>query len=209
MMMRPMTPEQLELFKALTELQKTVATLVLSGMTYAQAYRVAKPDYTGANTTASSHVKQILDKPNVKAWMDSMRESIVDEAIVTRKEALMRLSNIARASLAEMVDFGTFQVGEDADGEPVYQSTWKFKNSSDLDPRTMAAISELKANARGITLKLHSPLTAIGKLAEMEGWDKPKRVDHTSSDGSMSRSNIDASDLSESAMEEILRAADK
>lgn len=203
-MQKPMTSEQLELFNKMTELQKIVAPLVLSGMTYAKAYRIARPNDTKPDTTCSSKVKQMIDRPVVKAWMDSMREGIVSDCIMTREEALKRLSTFARADIGKMVEFGNFQVGEDEHGEAVYQSTWKFKNSALLDANLVACISELKATKQGISIKLYDPMTAIKRLSDMEGWDQPKRIDHT-----ISESNLDTSKLSDSAMEEILDAQEQ
>jgi phage terminase small subunit len=54
------------------------------------------------------------------------------------------------------------------------------------DPKQMAAISELTAGRDGIKIKTHSQIDAIKQLSKMQGWESAKKVDLTSSDGTMS-----------------------
>ena len=50
-------------------------------------------------------------------------------------------------------------------------------------------------------------VSAVGKLNEMLGFNAPKKLDHSSSDGSMTpQPVIDMSKLSDSALEEIMNA---
>ena len=66
-------------------------------------------------------------------------------------------------------------VGEDEDGQPVYQAVWSFRNSTLQDPDAMSAIAELTTGKDGIKLKMHDPKAAIKQLAEMQGWEAPKK----------------------------------
>ena len=203
-----MTPEQKALFDQLTELQQRTAINVLAGMTqragYYAAGGTAKSDEV-ADATAS----ELLSNPKVKAFMDAMKEAAVTEAVMSRTEALERLSNFARTDLKDLVEFGQYELGQDDDGNPVIQSSWKIKDSALQDPMKLAVISELTAGRDGIKIKTHSPLAAIKQLADMQGWDSPKKLDHSSSDRSMTPRGIDASKLSTAALAELLAAADE
>lgn len=52
-------------------------------------------------------------------------------------------------------------------------------------------------------------VNAVKALNSMHGWDAPQKVDHTSSDGTMSpRPVLDASKLSSETLQELMKAAD-
>jgi phage terminase small subunit len=119
----------------------------------------------------------------VQAFLKSVQGEIVDEAIMTREEALKRLSKMGRTSIADIAEFSNSIVGEDDDGNPVFQAVWSFKDSALQDPDAMSAISELTTGKDGIKLKMHDPKAAIKQLAEMQGWDAPKKTELTGKDG--------------------------
>jgi phage terminase small subunit len=181
-----MNAAQKFLFDQLTGLQQRVATHVLSGMTQRQAYRLAGGS-ADSDESADSAASTMLSNGKVAAFMDAMKDEAVSEAIMSRKEAMEKLTILARTDLKDLVDFGSYEVGTDAEsGNPVIQATWKVKPQAMQDPRQMAAISELTAGRDGIKIKTHSPMEAIKQLAKMQGWETPQKIDHTSSDGSMS-----------------------
>ena len=98
---------------------------------------------------------------------------------MTRTEAMEKLSALARTDLKDLVEFGEYELGSDAEGNPIVQSSWRIRDSALQDPAKMAAISELTASKEGIKIKTHSPLAAIKQLADMQGWDAAKKVDTT------------------------------
>jgi len=180
-----MNQNQKYLFDQLTALQQRVATNVLAGMTQRQAYIMAGGAAEDENAMDAS-ASRMLSDVRVAAFMDAMKEEAVSEAIMTRKEALEKLSTLARTDLKDLVDFGSYELGTDAEsGNPIIQATWKVKPQALQDPKQMAAISELTAGRDGIKIKTHSPLDAIKQLAKMQGWETPQVIDHKSSDGSM------------------------
>lgn len=200
-----MNPEQKELFDQLTALQQRVATNVLAGMSQRAAY-MHSGGKAESDTSADTSASEIMNNPKVKAFVDAMKEAAVSEAIMTRKEALEKLSVLARTDLKDLVDFGEYDIGVDElTGHPVIQASWKIKPQALQDPRKMAAISELTAGKEGIKIKTHSPLEAIKQLSKMQGWDAAQKMDHTSSDGSMSP-QIDTSKLSTDALKELMAA---
>lgn len=180
-----MTPDQKFLFDQLTQLQQRVATNVLAGMSQRQAYILAggSAEKEGSIDATTS---ELLSNPKVAAFMDAMKIEAVNAAIMSRNEAMEKLSSLARTDLKDLVDFGSYELGTDAEtGNPVIQSTWRIKPSALQDPKQMAAISELTAGKDGIKIKTHSPLDAIKQLSKMQGWETPQVIDHKSSDGTM------------------------
>lgn len=180
-----MTKDQKALFDKLTKLQQRLATNVLAGMSQREAYRKAG----GRGMTddiADSSACEILSHPRVKAFMDSVKVKAVSDAIMSREEAMEKLTILARTDLKDLVDFGSYELGENEDGEPIIQASWKVKPSAMQDPKQMAAISELTAGKDGIKIKTHSQIEAIKQLGKMQGWESAKKVDLSSTDGSMS-----------------------
>ncbi|HDL6612800.1 TPA: terminase small subunit [Yersinia enterocolitica] len=176
-----LTEEQKALFDALTQLQKKFVTQVLKGKNQTDAYRKAGGKAKGDNLRKAAH--QIATNIDVEAFLKSVQHETVNEAIMTYEEAMERLTLMGRTSIADLATFGTHVVGEDDDGNPIIQSVWSFKNASELKPEQMAAISELTAGKDGLKIKLHDPKAAIKQLAEMRGWEAPKKTELTGPNG--------------------------
>jgi phage terminase small subunit len=172
-----LTDEQKVLFDALTKLQQKFVLGIVKGLNQTDAYRQAGYKAT-TDESAYSSSSEILRNLKVKSFLDAMNEVAVSDAIMTRQEALERLSAIGRASVSEMVEFSEHNMGKDDDGNPVIQAVWRFKDSALQNPQALAAISELTAGKDGIKLKLHDPKAAIKQVAEMQGWEAPKEIKH-------------------------------
>lgn len=198
-----MTPEQIEFYEKLTPEQKTVATLVFSGVAYVEVHHILYPDSGVGNSEAARRIKEIVKSPQVQDWLAVMRNEIVSDAIMSRQEALERLSRIARTSIADIAKF--------TNDEESKQGIWAFKNSALIDKNRLAAVQELKNTRSGLSLKLYSAVDAIKQIAELEGWYKPRRIDHTSIDGSMTPTvapALDVSKLSDNTLAELMQAFD-
>lgn len=176
-----LTKEQKALFDALTQLQKKFVTQILKGKNQTDAYRKAGGKAKGDNLRKAAH--QIATNIDVEAFLKSVQHETVNEAIMTYEEAMERLTLMGRTSIADLAIFGTHVVGEDDDGNPITQSVWSFKNASELKPEQMVAISELTAGKDGLKIKLHDPKAAIKQLAEMRGWEAPKKTELTGPNG--------------------------
>lgn len=176
-----LTKEQKALFDALTQLQKKFVTQILKGKNQTDAYRKAGGKAKGDNLRKAAH--QIATNIDVEAFLKSVQYETVNDAIMTYEEAMGRLTLMGRTSIADLAIFGTHVVGEDDDGNPITQSVWSFKNASELKPEQMAAISELTAGKDGLKIKLHDPKAAIKQLAEMRGWEAPKKTELTGANG--------------------------
>lgn len=180
-----MNSEQKFLFDQLTQLQQRVATNVLAGMSQRQAYIMAggsAEDEGSIDTVAS----RMLSDIKVSAFMDAMKEEAVSDAIMSRKEAMEKLSLLARTDLKDLVDFGEYELGIDEEsGNPIIQASWKIKPQALQNPQQMAAISELTATKEGLKIKTHSPLDAIKQLAKMQGWEAAQKLDLSNKDGTL------------------------
>lgn len=175
-----LTEEQKELFDALTLLQQKFATGIIEGLNQTDAY--IKAGGRSKGSTARSKANQIGSNRNVKAFLDSMKEAALNDAVMTRQEALERLSKMARTSISDLLEFGSYEITKD-DGEQVKQATWCFKDSADIDKDKLSAISEVTAGKEGLKIKLHDPKAAIKQLADLMGWEAPKKTELTGRDG--------------------------
>ncbi|WP_081761372.1 terminase small subunit [Yersinia similis] len=166
----------------MTQLQKKFVTALLDGANQTGAYRKAggkaKTD-DGARASAS----QILTNHNVQAFLQSVQYETVNEAIMTYTEAMERLTLMGRTTIHDIATFGNYQIGEDEEGQPVFQASWKFKDSKNIKPEHLAAVAELSTGKDGLKIKLHDPKAAIKQLAEMRGWEAPKKTELTGANG--------------------------
>lgn len=201
-----MTPDQKTLFDKLTQLQQRVATNVLAGMSQRQAYYAAGGTATN-DESADATCSVMLSDTKVKEFMDCMKAQAVNNAIMTRQEAMERLSSFARTDLKDLVEFGAYELGEDEDGNPIVQAAWKIKDSALQDPEKMAAISELSTGKDGIKIKTHSPITAIQQLARMQGWESASKHEHSGPGGGPILTK-DVSELSDDDLAALI-ASDK
>lgn len=176
-----LTVEQQHLFDALTALQKRFVTWVLKGKNQTEAYRKAGGKAKGDNLRKAAH--QIATNIDVEAFLRSVQQEVVNDAIMTRTEALERLSKMGRTSLMDIAEFRNCQIGEDEDGQPVVQASWSFRDSALQDAEAMSAVAELTTGKDGIKLKMHDPKAAIKQIGEMQGWEAPKKTEVSGPDG--------------------------
>jgi phage terminase small subunit len=174
--------EQKLLFDQLTQLQQRVAINVLAGMSQRAAYYAAGGT-AATDDTADVMASRMISDDRVKTFMDAMKAEAVSNAVMSRQEALEKLSNLARTDLKDLVEFGEYELGSDGDGNPIVQASWRIKDSAMQDPNKMAAISELTSGKEGIKIKTHSPVTAIQQLAKMQGWESATKHEITGKDG--------------------------
>ncbi|CDM89076.1 terminase small subunit [Xenorhabdus bovienii] len=195
-----LTGEQQVLFDALTKQQQKFVLGILRGLNQIDAYKQA--GYKAKNeNTASVSASQIFGNLKVKTFLDAMNQEAVSDAVMSRQEALERLSTMGRVSLHDIAEFRNSQIGEDDEGQPVFQASWQFKDSALQNPAALSAISELTTGKDGIKLKLHDPKAAIKQLADLMGWDAPKKTELTGANGGP----IQHTDLTEEELEDRLR----
>lgn len=191
-----LSDEQKTLFDALTRLQKRFVTQLLNGDNQTQAYRNAGGKAKG--DTERSKASQIGSNRNVQAFLKAVQYETLNEAFMTYEESISRLSAMGRTTIQDIVTWGNFQIGEDENGEPVYQASWKFKPIEEIKPEHLSAIAELSTGKDGIKLKLHDPKAAIKQLAEMRGWEAPKKTELSGPNGgAIQTTNLTADEAAE------------
>lgn len=186
---------------ALTAKQDAFALAYLETGNASEAYRRAYSAENMKPETVNRTAKELLDNPKITARLAELNAAAVSAAVMTRQEALERLSTFARTDLADLVEFGSYEIGAQ-DGQPVIQAAWKIKDSILQDPAKLAAIAELSATKDGVKIKTHSPLHAIQQLAKMQGWESATKHELTGKDGGP----IQHQDISDDQLKEKLAA---
>lgn len=179
-----LTAEQLELASKLTPLQrKFVMHLVSSSMNQREAYVKAggKAETEKAQIASAS---RMLAQVSVKAFYDSLMNSIASDSIMTKQEALERLSKSARATIHDICTFELKQVGEDEEGNPVMQTVWTMKHSEDIDPVIAASIKSVTFTKTGPKIEMYDSNGSIKILSDLQGWNAPRKQEITGKDGS-------------------------
>lgn len=178
-----LTQDQLDMASNLTPLQRRfVLELVKPGMSQRQAYinagGKAKTE-SGQDQSAS----EIRSNPKVSALYQSLINSIASESIMSKQEALERLSKTARATIHDICTFKLTQVGEDEEGNPVMQTVWEMKNSEDIDPVIAASIKSVTFTKTGPKIEMYDANGSIKLLSDMQGWNAPRKQEISGKDG--------------------------
>lgn len=93
---------------------------------------------------------------------------------MSREEALERLTRIARVDIHDIAEFQEIEL-QTADGKKCEKTIWRIKNSDEIPPGAMSAIKSVTATKMGPKLELHCPLAATKQIAELQGWEAPKK----------------------------------
>ena len=156
---------------ALTAKQEAFALAYLQTGNASEAYRRAYNAENMKPETVNKRACELMANGAITGRLAELNAAAVSAAVMTRQEALERLSVFARTDLADLVEFGSYELGQDDSGQPIVQASWHIRDSVLQDPKKLAAISELSATKDGIKIKTHSPLQAIQQLAKLQGWD--------------------------------------
>jgi len=184
-----MNEEQKALFDELTTLQQEIALNSISGMNDIDSYKASSGKASTVKAMEAS-VCQILGNRKVTRFIDAMKAVTVNDAVMSRDEAMRILSNNARVKVSDIATFYYVAIGEDEEGNPIMNTTWKMKDSSEIDPSVMSCIKSVTMTKSGPKIELHDQQGAIKQLATMQGWDSASKLDLSSSDGSMSPSKL-------------------
>lgn len=181
-----MTPEQRSLFDELTSLQGKLCTIIIGNPTLSQrqAYYAAGGK-AKSDDVADASASEILANPKVKAFMDCMKTQVVNDAIMSREEAMKILTTLGRGNLTDIVKFKTSHVGQNAEtGDDIHQTTWVIDEDLQAnDPDKLIIISELEVGKNGPKIKQHSKVAAIAQLAKMGGWEAAQKFEHAGPGG--------------------------
>lgn len=126
--------------------------------------------------SARTQATRMLKNVEIVAFIDILKQSTVKASIMSRDEMLLRLSNMARTEVADIVnildsdeEFMNLETGETVKG----QTAWSLKPLDEMTNGGMSSISELTAGKDGYKFKLHDQRAAMKQLAELLGYDAP------------------------------------
>jgi phage terminase small subunit len=175
---------QEDLADQLTRLQRRfVLFLVGSDKSQRQAYYAAGG--TAKNERAADAIAaRMLANARVRAFYDSLMAQAQTDAVMSKEEALKLLTKKAKIKITDILDFRQVpMIGPD--GEEILQTVWTIKDAENIDPEVAACIKSVKVTRNGPELEMYDSNQTIKLMADMLGWNAPKGIDHTSSDGSM------------------------
>lgn len=198
-----MTPEQQALADQCTKMQRnTVINMVTGKMSQRQAYYAAGGK-AKTDTVADVIVSKMLGVAKVKAFYDSLIAAKVKSAIATREEILERLSLQSRVTITDICDFRHVQVGEDENGDPVYQTVWTMKDSKDIRPEHAACIKSVTVTKTGPKIELFDSTASAKLLAEMQGWQAPSKHELSAPGGGPLQVQVESKEVA-AALSELL-----
>lgn len=177
-----LTKEQQELASKLTPLQrKFIIELVKPKTSQRQAYlRAGGTAKTEEGQDASA--SRILSDIKVNEFYQSLINSQTKSAIMTREEALERLSKSARIKITDICNFSYVEL-EGVDGKKYMNTVWTMKDAEDIDPDVAACIKSVTFTKTGPKIELYDANGSIKLLSDMQGWAAPKRTEVTGKDG--------------------------
>ena len=180
-----MTPEQQKLSDELTNLQRGVVLGVVTGKSQREAYYAAGGK-AKSDEAADASASEILSNPTVKAFHDSLIADAVSDAVLTRQQALERLSLMAATEITDILDFRTVEVqtiGKDGDMETAQETIWTMRDSPDVERKAKAAIKSVTMTKFGPKIEMYDATSAIAQIAKMQSWDAPAKLDLNSTVG--------------------------
>lgn len=173
-----MTPEQQLLFDTLTPLQQRMCTFAIENpkLSQRQAYLLAGGT-AKTETAQDTSACEIMNNPQVKSFMDSIKGQAVSDAIMGREEAMQILTLMARGSLTDIVKFRTDHIGNNMEtGDEIHQTSWVLDEDLQRnDPAKLTIIESLEVGKNGPKIKQHSKSAAIAQLAKMQGWESASK----------------------------------
>lgn len=181
-----LSTEQLELASKLTTLQrKFVIALVKPGANQTSAAKEAGCNCTTDESFASVG-KTMFKKVQVRAFYNSLMESIASDSVMTRQEAVERLSKSARATIHDVCTFKLVEVvTKDLEGNDKveFNTVWEMKCTEDIDPVVAAAIKSVTFTKNGPKIEMYDSNGSIKILSDMQGWNAPRKSEITGKDG--------------------------
>lgn len=184
-----MDDNQKTLFNALTPLRQKVSLNHIAGMKPAEAHKEANGKCKHEKNRRKL-ANEILTKPDVKDFIESMANHIVNPAIMSRDEMMKELSLVARTNSNDLIEWGYRDVKtinkDSGEEEIVPQSYWTLKPVDEIKPEHMGAIEEVSVGKEGLKFKRTPKLSAMKQLAELAGYNAASKHDHSSKDGTMS-----------------------
>lgn len=188
------TEKQTELASKLTPLQrKFIIELIKPNTSQRQAYIKAGGTAKGeASQDSAAH--RMFSNVQVRNFYDSMMETKTISSIMSRDEALERLSKSARVKITDICSFKYIEL-EGKDGETYFDTVWTMKNAEDIDPDIASCIKSVSFTKNGPKIELYDANGSIKLLADMEGWNAPKKTELSGPNEKPIEVNVDSPEV--------------
>ena len=156
--MDKMTDEQKERFNKLTKLQKGILTNTLAGMSPSDAHREAGGKCKNEENRRIL-ANEILSNPYVRSLLEELKQSSVNDAIMSRQEMMETLTRLSRVNL------------------PINSSG--VLDISQASSEQLEAIQQFQMSDTGIKISNYSKLAAMKQLSDIAGYNDPIRIEQT------------------------------
>lgn len=143
---------------------------------HGNATRAYKEAYNAENmkpATINRKAVELFENGKITARIEELNQMAVSDAVMTKQEALQLLSVKARIKITDVCNFRQEQVGNDEEGNPVYQTVWTMKDAEDIDPNVAACIKSVTVTRTGPKIELYDANASAKLLADMLGWNAP------------------------------------
>lgn len=170
-------------FRKCTPLAQDIAINHLKGMTNGEAYRNAKHGKASTPESMRNGAGEILANPAVKHFLDLVRNKRVRNTIMTREEAIERLTAMARANINDVIEVKKIIIGTDNEGKPKYALQHCLTDAAIENPELMNCLTEINPTSVGIKYKMHDQKAAMKQISDMEGWNAAQKHEITGKDG--------------------------
>lgn len=135
----------------------------------------------------------MISNPKVKTFYNSLLQLIASDVIMTKQEALERLSKSARATIHDICTFSFERIGEDESGNPIMQTVWQMKHTDEIDPVVAASIKSVTFTKNGPKIEMYDSNGSIKILSDLQGWNAPRRTELTGAEGGALQLKADVS----------------
>lgn len=186
---------------ALTAKQESFCLAYLETGNASEAYRQCYDASKMTSESINRKAKELMDNGKIAARLKDLTHQATSNAVMTRQNAMEKLSLIASTNITDILEFDQREV-QTEDGT-VNETIWRMKDSEGVAITAATSIKSVTMTKFGPKIEMHDKLNAIKQLSEMLGWNSAKKFDLTSSDGSMSPT-VDATKLSTETLQELL-----
>lgn len=162
---------------ALTQKQEAFCLAYIKTGNASEAYRGSYSASKMTDKQVWEEASKLKNSPKVDQRISELRAMAQSAAIMTREQALERLTRMACVQITDVAEFSEQVIGEDDNGQPVKQTVWRIKNSDELSPEAAASIKSITATKFGPKLEMHDPQSAIQQIAKLQGWEAPQKID--------------------------------
>lgn len=185
---------------------ETPAKLTAKQIAFCKAYSIKRSgtkaaiDAGYAEKNAASQAYQLLQVPEIKAYIEFLEAEKVAEADISKADIILELKKIGFANIGEFMEFGERDLepnSEEKEDDDIYIATgggaMRIKHSTELSKDQLAAISEV-SETRGkfgttTKFKLHSKLDALKSLADLLGHKAPEKKEIVVTEGKLEKTN--------------------